>query len=345
MTGTPPVSSGAKVSIVIPIFNAASTLGRCVDSILAQTHSNLEVVLVDDGSQDESWTICQYYASTDDRVRAVHQSNGGVSSARNAGLRISQGDYIGFVDPDDYLDPRMYEVMLRAMSATSCCVAVLDGHTVRGPTKGLASKAGARSVSARDAMRAVLLLRHPTSVWAYLYSKRVLEGLVFDERIHFFEDLHFNLLVLRSVECIAICGEPGLYVHTVSYLGANLRSLDERFFSVFLLNDALRSDLKRRAPDLLDALAYFEAHSVAVGMYRAAVSDSQSQAAYGQIQAEARVILRETWHSSEVPLHYKCLVLSASIAPRLVGMLTRSVRSLPSFPRARLLSRVNGTSQ
>lgn len=345
MTGAPSAPSRVKVSIVVPVFNAASTLRRCVDSILAQTHDNLEVVLVDDGSQDGSWPICQAYAAADDRVRTVHQSNGGVSSARNAGLRIAQGDYIGFVDPDDYLDPGMYEVMLRTMGATSCSVAVLDGFTVRTSTNAVAPKVSAPSISARDAMRAILLLRHPTSVWAYLYARGILKGLLFDERIHFFEDLQFNLSVLGSVECVAICGEPGLYVHTVSQLGANLRSLDERFFSVFLLNYVLRSDLEQRAPDLLDALAYFEAHCVVVGMYRAAIDDRQSQPVYGRIQTEARAILRDTWRASEVPFHYKCIILSASIAPRLVGRVIRSVRSLPSFGRGMLLSRVNRVSQ
>lgn len=91
-------------SIIVPVYNAESTLQRCVDSILAQTFEDFELILINDGSKDQSGDICDEYAAKDSRVKTVHKTNGGVSSARNAGLRIAQGEYIAFIDSDDYID-------------------------------------------------------------------------------------------------------------------------------------------------------------------------------------------------------------------------------------------------
>ena len=94
-----------KCSIIIPIYNAELTLKRCLDSILAQTYSNFELILVDDGSTDHSPAIIDEYATRDPRMIAIHKQNGGVSSARNAGLEVASGYYIAFVDADDEVRP------------------------------------------------------------------------------------------------------------------------------------------------------------------------------------------------------------------------------------------------
>ena len=102
----------ARISVIVPIYKTQKHLHKCVDSILAQTHRNLEVILVDDGSPDESGAICDDYAKKDSRIRVIHKPNGGLSDARNAGLEICTGEYIGFVDSDDWVGPTMYEVLL-----------------------------------------------------------------------------------------------------------------------------------------------------------------------------------------------------------------------------------------
>lgn len=104
------------VSIVIPVFNAARTLPRCVRSLLGQTYSRIELIFVDDGSQDASATLCDTYARENERVRVVHQKNAGPSAARNAGLALANGKYLQFVDADDWVEPDM----------TACCVAAME---------------------------------------------------------------------------------------------------------------------------------------------------------------------------------------------------------------------------
>lgn len=100
------------ISVIVPVYNVEQYLPKCVDSILNQTYRNLEVILVDDGTKDASDAICDEYAAKDPRVKVIHKENGGLSSARNAGIDIARGDYLGFVDSDDWIEPETYESLL-----------------------------------------------------------------------------------------------------------------------------------------------------------------------------------------------------------------------------------------
>ena len=101
-----------KVSIIVPIYMVEKYLVRCIESIISQTYSNLEIILVDDGSLDDCPQICDEYAKKDNRIKAIHKKNGGLSSARNAGMEVVTGNYILFVDSDDYIKEDMYEILL-----------------------------------------------------------------------------------------------------------------------------------------------------------------------------------------------------------------------------------------
>ncbi len=100
-----------KVSVIVPIYNVEPYLRKCVDSILAQTLKELEIILVDDGSTDNGPAICDEYATFDSRVKVIHKINGGLSAARNAGMKIMTGEYVGFVDGDDWIDKAMFEIL------------------------------------------------------------------------------------------------------------------------------------------------------------------------------------------------------------------------------------------
>lgn len=101
------------ISVIVPVYKVERYLEQCIESILHQTYRQLEIILVDDGSPDRCGDICDCYAEQDSRIRVIHQANGGLSCARNAGLAIATGDYIGYVDSDDYLLPTMYEELLQ----------------------------------------------------------------------------------------------------------------------------------------------------------------------------------------------------------------------------------------
>lgn len=103
------------ISVIVPIYNTEPYLNKCIDSIIDQTYRNLEIILVDDGSTDRSGEICDAYAKADKRVKVIHKRNGGLSSARNSGLGIAKGKYIGFVDSDDYVAADMYELLITCL--------------------------------------------------------------------------------------------------------------------------------------------------------------------------------------------------------------------------------------
>lgn len=115
-----------KVSIVVPVYKVEKYLERCVDSIINQTYRNLEIILVDDGSPDSCPAMCDKFAEKDSRIIVIHKENGGLSDARNAGLDIARGEYIGFVDSDDYIAPTMYEVLMKRIVSDKSDLAVCE---------------------------------------------------------------------------------------------------------------------------------------------------------------------------------------------------------------------------
>lgn len=114
------------ISVIIPVYKVEKYIVKCVESILAQTYRNLEIILVDDGSPDNCPGICDEFAALDTRVRVIHKDNSGVSDARNIGLNVAKGEYIGFIDSDDWIAPNMYETLLASIIKYDADIAVCD---------------------------------------------------------------------------------------------------------------------------------------------------------------------------------------------------------------------------
>ena len=119
------------ISVIVPIYNCARYLPQCIESILAQTYTNLEIILVDDGSTDNSRKICNDYAAMDLRIKVIHQANAGVSVARNIGLKWARGEYIGFVDADDYIAKDMYEYLYSLIFKYQTKISICNYYEVR----------------------------------------------------------------------------------------------------------------------------------------------------------------------------------------------------------------------
>lgn len=121
------------ISVIVPIYNVEKYLPRCIESILNQSFKEFELILVDDGSSDNSGKICDIYAEKDERVKVIHKENGGVSSARNVGIKAVNGEYIGFVDPDDYIDREMYKNLYELCENNNCDIGICKlGREVDG---------------------------------------------------------------------------------------------------------------------------------------------------------------------------------------------------------------------
>lgn len=115
-----------EISIIVPVYNTEKYLDRCIRSITEQTFSDFELILIDDGSKDNSGFICDEWEKKDSRIKVIHQKNAGAGAARNAGLRVAKGEYIGFVDSDDWIEPQMYEVMYNAIEKYSADVGMCN---------------------------------------------------------------------------------------------------------------------------------------------------------------------------------------------------------------------------
>lgn len=122
------------ISVIVPVYNVKPYIDKCMQTILSQTYSNLEIILVDDGSTDGSSDVCDTYAASDSRIKVIHKENGGLSSARNAALDIATGDYIGFVDSDDYIHVQMFEKLIDASKKSDCEISICAHYTEKGDT-------------------------------------------------------------------------------------------------------------------------------------------------------------------------------------------------------------------
>ena len=119
------------ISIIIPVYKVEKYIYKCIDSVLNQTYKNLEIILVDDGSPDKCPEICEEYAKKDNRIKIIHKKNGGLSDARNAGLKVATGKYIGFVDSDDYIEKDMYQVLYNNIIKTNSDISIVNLKEVK----------------------------------------------------------------------------------------------------------------------------------------------------------------------------------------------------------------------
>lgn len=201
----------ACVSVIVPIYNTKEQLRRCIDSILSQSFKEHEVILVDDGSTDGSSSICDDYLFIEDRIKVIHQENRGVSSARNSGLEISTGEYVCFVDSDDWIEPTFLERGMSVIAKEKCDIflsGLIYDSNRSSISVGISNKI-VKPSSDLNEQDYVELLRNNyiASSCGNIYSKRFLNG-KFDSSVHFGEDLRFvfeylnmNPRIYASTDC------------------------------------------------------------------------------------------------------------------------------------------------
>ena len=164
-----------KYSIIVPIYNVEQYLNKCVDSLRNQSCSDIEIILVDDESPDKSPEICDRYAKNDPRIKVIHKKNGGVSDARNAGLKLATGDYVMFVDPDDYIDTDTCEKLLPYTE--NDCQIIIGEATVEGGTASLDHIDDKTVMSGEEYLiKAYREDKAPMAVWLNVYNREFLKN-------------------------------------------------------------------------------------------------------------------------------------------------------------------------
>ena len=205
------------ISVIVPVYNIEEYLDKCVESIIKQTHENLEILLIDDGSTDHSGKKCDAWAKKDYRVKVIHKENGGVSSARNVGLEIATGKYIGFVDSDDCINENMYKKLMNQMIETNSdmcfCnyVYINNKENTTVNTQLFCEKKNDKNTI----MKKMFECKNANfAVWNKLIKREFLKNIRFDESIKIYEDAVFNFECLDKMETIAFV-EEYLYFYEV----------------------------------------------------------------------------------------------------------------------------------
>lgn len=205
------------VSIIVPVYNAEKTIDRCVSSILSQTYRDFELLLMDDGSTDDSGRICDTFAEKDMRVRVVHKDNSGVSDTRNQGIALAEGEYLQFVDSDDWLTPEAVGAFVRAAAESGCDMVIADFYRVVGERVSQKGDIGEEGILDRAAYAADMM-RKPADfyygvLWNKFYRRSIVEEfqLKMDSSISWCEDFMFNLEYVRHVQTVYALKVPVYY--------------------------------------------------------------------------------------------------------------------------------------
>ena len=244
-----------KLSVIIPCYNVEKYLARCLESIVNQTYRDLEIILVDDGSPDNSGQMCDHWACRDSRIKVVHKKNGGLGFARNSGLEVATGDYVAFVDSDDYVDVSMYEKLLSTARRTGSEI-VYCGHKKQqsGGKEITVSDFAEETTFEKEKLPLVAMsFCQPTeisnemltmSVWHSVYHRSVIKSEFFSEREVGSEDLAFQIDSVLNSNRVTFIPDA---LYTYCYNGESLSHtfIAEKFNRYKLLTDKVRDVFSR----------------------------------------------------------------------------------------------------
>lgn len=191
------------ISIIVPVYKVENYLSKCLDSIICQTYKNIEIILVDDGSPDNSGNICDNYAKKDSRIKVIHKENGGLSDARNAGLKIATGQYIGFVDSDDYIEKDMFETMYSLSKRYNAEISIVSYNEWKNGMILNNMDSGELDVyNKTEAIKEILIdSKIQSYMWNKLFKKELFEDTEFPVGKNF-EDIATTLKLFEKCEII-----------------------------------------------------------------------------------------------------------------------------------------------
>lgn len=282
-----------KISIIIPVYNASRYLYECMKTVLNQTYSNIEVILVDDGSSDGSGELCDKFSTEDSRIKVIHQKNSGVSAARNAGLKLASGEYIAFIDADDMIHADMYEVMLKKakeynadMVATGVTIRNLNGQ--EQPEYPL--RTSIDEMSCEAALEKLLTKRLNVAVYTKLFKREIINEVKFRNDKRYSEDKFFVFeAILRSRKIIEIPECKYIYVKREDSATTSL--ISKKNFDAFDLAVETEQYIMEKYPQLAMAAQYNLIYTIIVLMRR--LEDERMTHTYDAERAKCLSMLKE----------------------------------------------------
>lgn len=215
------MESNPKISVIVPVYKAEKYIHRCIDSLLAQTFKNFELLLIDDGSPDSSGKICDEYASIDSRVRVFHKGNGGVSSARQYGLEHAVGDYVIHADPDDWVESEMLQELYNKAISENADMVICDYYLFDLSTNRKTYVKVSPPLNSEELLAKIISGEVHASLWNKLIKRTLFFGnkIAFIEGLNMYEDLSVMFRLVYFANKIAYVPEP-LYYYVIGRSGS-----------------------------------------------------------------------------------------------------------------------------
>lgn len=303
------------ISVIVPIYNKSRYLHECIESIIHQTYENLEIILVNDGSTDESLSICRYYENMDERVVVIDMRNSGVSQARNAGLRIAKGNYIGFVDADDTIDKNMYYDLYKQITNDKSDICTMVRYTIRNRDTSV-DIFNSKVISVSQALRQLLLLKYPSSMCVSLFSREVIDKCESDPDIHFFEDFEHHFRILLNANKISTSTQM-LYNYRINEGSVNKTGVSKKRITCLGIYDKIVPELNDRQIDLICHAQFFRAHALISVIASVAKTKKPDNKYYLIVKQHARLMFKDIIRSKYVPINYILAIGWCALAPRM----------------------------
>ncbi|MBM7651849.1 glycosyltransferase family 2 protein [Neobacillus cucumis] len=311
-----------KISIIVPVYKVEPYIRKCVDSILAQTLTDFELILVDDGSPDNCGVICDEYANIDKRVKVIHKENGGQATARNAALDIAKGDYIGFVDSDDWIEPDMYELLYNMCEKNHCEIANCSSIIY---FKNKMVKNGKHSLTIHNrnqSMRAMLEGElYDEVVWTKLIKRNLLEDVRFPVGV-MYEDTAFTYKVIHKANKVCCIGASKYH-----YIKRDDSTMDRaiknlRIDGVLIYNEMYHF-IEKHYPALCDLVILKLANSamVILNLISHNSNFTKYKKEYYIVSNLLNIYFRKTIKLAEFPNSVKVLLMATKIQPLFYKML------------------------
>ena len=260
--------SNPLISIIVPVYNVEQYLPKCVDSILAQSYQNLEIILVEDGTKDRSGEICDAYAAKDPRIKVIHKKNGGLSSARNAGMDVAQGEYFGFVDSDDWIEPETYEALMelaRKYDADLVCGGRYDVDGATGErTIGLCPQKE-ECISSMEMLGRVFTWDNcDSAAWDKLYRRHLFDEIRYPLGM-VSEDIAIFYKLMEKANRVALCNKP-IYNYFHRENSITTAKLSEKTFHYPNHTDVIYSYICQYHPELKQQARYLRVRGITHAM-------------------------------------------------------------------------------
>lgn len=317
------------VSVILPVYNVEKYIEKCIDSLINQTYKQIEILIIDDGSVDDSRVIADRLALKDNRIKVIHKLNGGVASARNMGLKMAMGDFIIFVDPDDWVTSDHVEYLLKLQSrdnADVCMTTALFTQNGEKQNKKIVEK------TILPAEAATLLLSPNMYVGSYgkIYRKKWLidNNLLQNENIYSGEGLHFTVKVVQYANCITVSNKKIYYYRRNVSTSATTKFNINMFSNNEQSLDIIMQEKRNVSPDFNIMWHLFRAHLFVSGIISIEVNNSKNKylKEYNYWKNTVKSDLFMLLTSKIVPLKSKIRLISVLLFPHVWAVLAKYKR-------------------